>query len=163
MEEDYNNIDENVHLTSNASRVTEYPDVHEISRVKKKRKLTEKQQNNWKKAREAREKNIALRKQAKTRLEEIEREHFLKDPEFSSREKILKDMIMLMLSNDLSKKSKQVESITEKVVIPRVKNEVENSNEDDVHQQKRSGRSNQLSRSPHNFEEEDLNINIFKD
>lgn len=142
-----------------------------IKRVKNKRKLTQNQEENWKKALEVRKRNIALRKEAKSRLEEIERENYLKDPEFKSREKILKDMIMLMLTNE----GKKVNSVgTEKVIIPRVKEqtnveenyELTGGQEQSVrirNKENRSGCNLRSNLTRNEFDEEDLNINIFKD
>ena len=71
-----------------------------IQRVKKKRQLTEKQQENWKKALETRKKNVELRKQAKQKMKEMEEELLENDPEYLSREKSLKDLLLTLLSSN---------------------------------------------------------------
>lgn len=124
-----------------------------IHRVKKKRVMSQKQQENWARALETRRKNIEMRKKAKEEISKIEKEQLMNDPGIKQREKRLKELLLLMLSSEerneksgakrpIESKPNQLKQInqeppTENVVIKRINNnnneekEIDDEKEDD--------------------------------
>lgn len=124
-----------------------------IHRVKKKRVMSQKQQENWARALETRRKNIEMRKKAKEEISKIEKEQLMNDPGIKQREKRLKELLLLMLSSEerneksgakrpIESKPNQLKQInqeppTENVVIKRINNnnneekEIDEEKEDD--------------------------------
>ena len=87
----------------------------QVKRVKT-RKQTEKQKQNFIKAREVRAKNIALRKKAQEEMKKYENEQLNQDPDYRNREKNLKQLLMMLLKE--KNITTQVQNEENKVIIP---------------------------------------------
>ena len=162
----------------------------EIKRVRKRKPLSEKQQENWKKALEKRKANIALRKEAQEKMRLYEKQQLSQDPTFIEREKSLKQLLMMLLrdknidvpisknENDKNKNPTQPEKIT----IQRISQDEKNENDDNDENKEQSPRNSeveykykpkytnqQYKKEPQNKEynddedEDNKCINIFRD
>ena len=80
---------------------------------RKKRQLSEKQLQNFQKAREVRMKNIELRKQAKKRIDEVKKDQMIKNTNYEDENKLLQDLLtnLLISQNKIKNKTSKKEIV----------------------------------------------------
>lgn len=97
---------------------------------RKKRQLSEKQLQNFEKARQVRMKNIELRKQAKKRIDEVKKDQMIKNTNYDDENKLLQDLLTnLLISQNKIKNKKENKKESKKEIVEEQEPEPEDEEE----------------------------------